>query len=467
MKKNYLKYFLDLMMTVLFILLMDTAITGMQPHELLGLSVCGLFVIHNVLNAKWIRTVASKLFDKRFKPLTKFMFILDAVILVDVLMIASSGVLISTELFSFVLTDRLFWVTVHHIAAYGGLILISIHIGLHWKSILGAARKLSGIRSQSRLRTFLLRTLALTIAILGIRSSVGLSFGTKLFPFKSNDTENTAFSDSTPLADSVNAKTETAETEPQTVLLYEQHASGDDSEEEYEFHEEDEEDREEDETFYSGSTNTASSSTGIVASSTLDASNPTLNEYLGSLRCTGCSKHCLLLYPQCSVGVRQAENATQTYNSLYSTAYSTPSSVTTSAIAASSAPTASSDTPAVETATGADIPSLNDYLGSLRCTGCSRHCLLLYPQCSVGVKQAEEATQTYHDLYDEAIAAALSSSTETGSDTATDPAADTQTDAQITDIGAVALFSDYLPVMGLYIGGTYYTIELFGMRKKK
>jgi hypothetical protein len=105
MKKNYLKYILDLVMTVVFILLMNTTVTGLKAHEVLGLGVCGLFVIHNLLNAKWIGAVSKKLFDRTFKPLTKFMFVLDAVIWSICCSSRSQAYSFSTELFSFI------WIT--------------------------------------------------------------------------------------------------------------------------------------------------------------------------------------------------------------------------------------------------------------------------------------------------------------------------------------------------------------------
>ena len=85
------------------------------------------------------------------------------------------------------------------------------------------------------------------------------------------------------------------------------------------------------------------------------------------------------------------------------------------------------------------------------------------------MKQASSATTTYHSLYDAALAAASAQSTATGTTTTTDSTgtATTEPETDITQMGAVELFSDYLPMMGLLIGGTYYTIELGGKKKKK
>lgn len=41
--------------------------------------------------------------------------------------------------------------------------------------------------------------------------------------------------------------------------------------------------------------------------------------------------------------------------------------------------------------------SLTDYLSSLRCTGCNKHCLLISPGCNTGETQKEEATKAYNE----------------------------------------------------------------------
>lgn len=386
MKKTYYKYILDAIMTVLFVLLMNTEVTGLKPHEIIGLAVCGLFVIHNLLNAKWIKAVAGRLFDKNCKPMTKFMFLLDVILLIDVAIIAASGVIISTELFSFTTDNRYLWVMIHDVSAYAGLIFISVHVGLHWKSILAAMRKLAGIKRPSKIRTLAVRTLALAIAILGIKSSIDMNIGEKMFPFLNDETADTSATDSTPLTDSVNAQTAAApSTAPQTVQLYEKNRNGNGGGGEGEG--EDEEEDNEDSYQTQGTTTVTAADPAAITSTQTDAS----------------------------------------------------------------------------------IPTLDSYLGNLRCTGCGKHCSLLYPQCSIGVKQASSATTTYHSLYDAALAAASAQSTATDTTGTTTDSTDTTTtepESDITQMGAVELFSDYLPMMGLLIGGTYYTIELGGKKKK-
>ena len=45
--------------------------------------------------------------------------------------------------------------------------------------------------------------------------------------------------------------------------------------------------------------------------------------------------------------------------------------------------------------------SLDDYLGSLFCSGCGKHCSLLSPRCGRGQDQVSQATAEYYEAYGE------------------------------------------------------------------
>lgn len=46
-----------------------------------------------------------------------------------------------------------------------------------------------------------------------------------------------------------------------------------------------------------------------------------------------------------------------------------------------------------------DIPTLEEYLGNLYCTGCHRNCSLLNPRCGKGQAQSEQAKEEYSQIY--------------------------------------------------------------------
>lgn len=46
-----------------------------------------------------------------------------------------------------------------------------------------------------------------------------------------------------------------------------------------------------------------------------------------------------------------------------------------------------------------EIPTLEEYLQGLRCTGCGRQCSLSSPNCKKGRMQAEQAAEEYAGMY--------------------------------------------------------------------
>lgn len=51
------KIILDITMTIMFIILMGYYITGNTVHEILGTITFVLFIIHNILNIKWYKSI--------------------------------------------------------------------------------------------------------------------------------------------------------------------------------------------------------------------------------------------------------------------------------------------------------------------------------------------------------------------------------------------------------------------------
>ena len=458
------KIMLDALMTILFIALMDYAFTGLVLHELIGLAIFAFFFFHKLINFKWIKSITKRLFDPALKARTKVMYWLDALLLIDVVLITLSGLFISTEVFPqlFTVSDRFLWVTIHHIASYGGLIAISVHVGLHWKMIMAAFRKMLRIKKPSIVRTAFVRLMALLFIVAGIKSSFDVGMAEKLSLKSDDESDNTAITDGTALAGSLNAIINTEEdTEPETLKIYGKGNGSGDGDHEDEEHEDDEyEDHEEDDDdyYYDTQSNQTTSDAQITSTQVVDNA-PSLSSYLSKLYCTGCSKHCPLSAPQCSVGVGQANTASNDY---YDT-YAIPESQQTYIPSVHITSTASAQTPKVTASPITEnAPSLVDYLSKLYCTGCGKHCPLSAPQCSLGEQQAEESATEYYVIY----AANLdNAATDTTTDNTTDSDQDNAnlTVDQITD----NVFADYLPIMGLYIGGAYYTVELIDKAKEK
>ena len=222
------------------------------------------------------------------------MFGIDVLLFICVTFIVISGILISQNiLISIQGNDLLFWSTWHHFASYSALVLISIHIGLHWQSIMNMTKKIFKLSCNNVIRTTVCRVLAIIIMFFGVKvlfkPDISENFTAPFTP-ENSDNENDTISANYSSVDSNN--------KAQTI-----------------------------------------SSTTQIAQ---DA--PTLDEYLGNLFCQGCGRHCPLNALSCSKGKAYQNAAIEDYNELYTIVVQSPSEDTTTSQEDSQQPTTNNDT---------------------------------------------------------------------------------------------------------------------------
>ena len=167
------KIAVDAAMTVALLLLMAYGLVGEAAHEWIGLGMFALFVLHHVLNRRWIGAVSRG----RYTPLRVVQTALAGVIFLCMLGSMGSGIVISRHVFAFLpkhggyeLAGRL-----HMLCAYWGFALMSLHLGMHWNLLLTMARK--NLRP-NKVRTWALRIIGYLFAAYGVvafvRRDVGL-----------------------------------------------------------------------------------------------------------------------------------------------------------------------------------------------------------------------------------------------------------------------------------------------------
>jgi len=168
----------DLVMTILMLIAMAYYITGNMVHEVVGVVVFSLFIIHNFLNRRWYKAI----FKGKYNVRRIIQIGINLLFLVTMTLMILSAVLISSDLFPYIhigsdMTPR----QIHVQTAYWGFIIMSIHIGLSWVMIIGSVRRMTRINGTSHIRTIMLRVLAVLIVAYGVRSSFEGDMGSKLF----------------------------------------------------------------------------------------------------------------------------------------------------------------------------------------------------------------------------------------------------------------------------------------------
>lgn len=251
-----IKYILDALMTLIMVLLMKITFVGLLWHEILGLGIFLLFVIHNLINIKYFICVLMKFFSDCVKLRVKIGIVLDLILFVVVTAIVATGIMISKEIFPFGYVGLVSGL--HHSLSYLSLILISIHVGLHWSSIMDAFRKMFRLEKLNRARTYVLRLVTLLIVFFGIKGSFNQDVAGKLLEFNNIDENKDIFEKQIQNSSRRNNEDNDQSLDERTT-------------------------------------------------------QESLEEFLEKLHCDGCPKHCPLSAPRCNIGVEKAMEAKEEY----------------------------------------------------------------------------------------------------------------------------------------------------------
>ena len=176
--KKKIRIVVDCGMVLLLPLLMAYSLVGEAAHEYLGIGMFLLFVIHHILNIAWWKN----LFRGKYAPIRIVGTVLNFVLVIIMLALPISGMILSRHVFRFLhfggtSTAR----TVHLLASYWGLVLMSFHAGMHGNVMMGMIRKNTNPRQPSKIKMWSLRIIAVVLAICGIHAFVKNEIGSYLF----------------------------------------------------------------------------------------------------------------------------------------------------------------------------------------------------------------------------------------------------------------------------------------------
>lgn len=162
--KMFLKLAVDAGMTIVLLLLMAYELIGQAAHEWVGIGMFLLFVLHHILNAGWSRSF----FKGKYTPFRMAQTVIVVLVLAAMIGSMVSGVILSRHVFAFLTIrgGRSFARKLHMISGYWGFVFTSLHLGLHWRMMMGMAGKLW--KQPSVLRKWLGRLLAFLIAGYGV-----------------------------------------------------------------------------------------------------------------------------------------------------------------------------------------------------------------------------------------------------------------------------------------------------------
>ena len=159
-------------MTAALPILMCYSLVGETAHEIIGVTMFCLFIAHHILNIGWIKS----LFKGKYTLQRIVGTAVNALVLVCMLGLMYSAVVISKHIFAFVelggtMTAR----TIHLLCAYWGLILMSIHLGMHIEQMI------KGIKRKKSKPLIALYIIFGILAAVGVYAFIKLKFADYMF----------------------------------------------------------------------------------------------------------------------------------------------------------------------------------------------------------------------------------------------------------------------------------------------
>ncbi len=151
-KQNITKLLLDLGAFTALLISSAPHFTGDTIHEWLGLALSGAIVVHLLLNWSWITGVTSRIFSKKSKG-QRFKYVLNWALFASGTLILLSGLMISKSVvpfFGLTLPQNMAWKELHELSTNVTMILMGLHMAVHWNWITGMFKRLFAPRPISQ-----------------------------------------------------------------------------------------------------------------------------------------------------------------------------------------------------------------------------------------------------------------------------------------------------------------------------
>lgn len=141
--QNKLNLAVDSAIFVAFLVIMAPHFSGIAIHEWLSIAFGAAIVAHLLLHWQWLVGVTGR-FSSKIPQSARINYLLNALLFIDITIVIFSGVLISESalpVFGIPFTPNGIWRMLHALSANLSLLLVGLHIALHWQWIVNVASR--------------------------------------------------------------------------------------------------------------------------------------------------------------------------------------------------------------------------------------------------------------------------------------------------------------------------------------
>lgn len=150
--RNQLNLYLDIGVFLIFLVATTPRATGTAIHEWISILFLLPFLIHILLHWKWIGKITRK-FLQRLPGETRFNYLLNLILFVLITLVTFSGLVVSEAVLPLLgfphRMDR-FWFAVHEVTADVLLVILGIHLAMHWDWLVRTVKRLVSLKPISR-----------------------------------------------------------------------------------------------------------------------------------------------------------------------------------------------------------------------------------------------------------------------------------------------------------------------------
>ena len=173
------KVIVNIIMTVMLPVLMAYSLIGEMFHEIAGIVLFALFIIHMIQNRKWYGSITKG----RQSGVRIFQAVLNIVLTFIMFALPVSGILMSRHLFSWLPTDGIttFARESHLLLSYWGFVLMCVHLGTHIGLIQCRVRARTGGNAKANVTARIGDLIALAAAAYGVFAFIKRQFPMYMF----------------------------------------------------------------------------------------------------------------------------------------------------------------------------------------------------------------------------------------------------------------------------------------------
>lgn len=141
--RNNVNLLLDIAIFVAFLVAMAPHFSGIAVHEWLSISFGAAIITHLLLHWQWLVSITKRFFGKVSRQ-ARINYVLNALLFIDMTVIIFTGLMISEAalpLFGLQMSRGGAWLGLHKLSADLSVVLIGLHVALHWQWIVNATRR--------------------------------------------------------------------------------------------------------------------------------------------------------------------------------------------------------------------------------------------------------------------------------------------------------------------------------------